>query len=191
VPVVDSLGLIWNVPDLVFQDISAINRLLREDPATLKLPKTADGYADDFHSPAVQQWFLAWPGAPVFVGCIVLAAKIKDLGIDERGFASRWRGDASDRLRDAIWEAWLQYLPPTAREQSQRIRRSLEAQRATQADLLLQTIEILEESRGEMVGEGIRKLKAALRSHIPPTSSGDSPEISDSIPDRSVTASSS
>ena len=190
-PAVDAMGTEWTVPELVFDDVLAINRELRKDPAALKLPKTVDGYADDFHSPPVQQWFLSWPGAPVFVGCILFSARIKALGIDERGFAGRWRGDAVERLKDTIWEAWLQYLPPAAREQSQGIRRTLDAQRATQAAVLIQTIEILEESRPHLIDEAAKKLKAALRSRIQSTSSGESEESSDSIPDDSVTASSS
>jgi len=190
VPVLDAVGTEWTVPDLVFQHITDINKALRQDPGSLKLPKTVDGYADDFHSPPVQQWFLSWPGAPVFVGCVLFDARIKALGIDERGFASRWRGDAIERLRDAIWEAWTQYLPPTARGQSQGIRRTLDAQRATQAAVLIQTIEILEETRPELIDEAARKLRKALQSRIQPTSSGDSPESSESIPEDSAIASS-
>lgn len=187
----DCMGTEWTVPDLVFDDVLAINRELRKDPAALKLPKTVDGYADDFHSPPVQQWFLSWPGAPVFAGCILFSSRIKELGIDERGFASRWRGDAVERLKDAIWEAWLQYLPPTAREQSRGIRKTLDVQRATQAEVLLQTIEILEEQRPQLIDETAKKLRKALQSRIQPTSSGGSEESSDSIPEVSVTASSS
>ena len=189
-PAADAMGMEWTIPDLVFDDVLAINRSLRQDPNALKLPKTVDGYSDDFHSPQVQQWFLTWPGAPVFVGCVLFASRIKELGLDERGFALRWRGDAVDRLRDAIWEAWLLYLPPEARERSQRIRRTLDAQRATQAAVLIQTIEILEESRPQLVEEAGRKLKEALRSRIPASSSGSSPEISDSIREGSAIASS-
>jgi hypothetical protein len=191
VPVLDAVGTEWTVPDLVFQDVAEINKSLRVDPGSLKLPKTVDDYADDFHSPPVQQWFLSWPGAPVFVGCILFASRIKELGIDERGFASRWRGDAIERLRDAIWEAWTQYLPPTAREQSQGIRRTLDAQRATQAAVLIQTIEILEETRPQLIDEAARKLRKALQSRIQPTSSGDLEESSESTPEGTATASSS
>lgn len=189
-PVLDAMGTEWTVPDLVFQDVTEINKALRVDPGSLKLPKTVDGYADDFHSPPMQQWFLSWPGAPIFVGCILFAARIKALGIDERGFASRWRGDAADRLKDALWEAWIAYLPPTARGQAQGIRKTLDAQRATQAAVLIQTIEILEETSPQLINESARKLREALRSRMQPTSSGDTPESSESIPEGTAIASS-
>ena len=187
---IDNLGMKWDLPELVWADVQAINRQLRQDPVALCLPKIADGHATDLHSPQVQEWFLTWPGAPIFVGAILLSTQSNSIKIDERGFATRWKGDAADRLRDAIWKAWVEYLPSDAREQSQQIRRSLQARRAVQADLLLQTIEILEQDGAVMVTESIGKLKSRLASHIQKKTSGDSPDSSESIPDHSATASS-
>lgn len=190
----DNMGMIWQLPELVWADVQAINKHLRLDPVALCLPKLVDGYATDLHSPQVQQWFLTWPGAPIAVGAILLSAQADAIKLDARGFATRWRGDAVDRLREAIWEAWIEYLPSQAREHSQTIRRSLEAQRAVQSDLLLQTITLLEEDGQVMVTESIQKLKDKLKerlvSRIAKKPSGDSPDSSESIPGHSAIVSS-
>lgn len=186
----DNMGTKWELPELVYEDVLAINRELRKDPVALCLPKTADGHATDLHSPQVQEWFLTWPGAPVFAGALLLAAQAKSIGVNARGFAKLWKAEAVDRLRDAIWEAWIEYLPKQAREQSQQIRRSLEARRAVQSELLLETIELLEKDGSVMVTEAIGKLKTKLASHIQRTTSGDSPDSSGSTPAPTATASS-
>lgn len=194
-PLLDALLVPWQLPPLGWKHVEAINRVLRSGAEDLALPKGADGsHLCDLHGVEVQQWFLTYPGAPICVGAILLERQATSLMLSPEDFATRWRGDAADRLRAAIWEEWISYLPQAARTLAAQIQRSVQEMRAKSIENLGRTFDLLIEGGAINQDEKIRaaqveiqKVKTKLQTMSPAdhgasATSGDAPESSDSTP---------
>lgn len=170
-PLLDALLVPWSLPSLGWRHVQAINRVLRSSGEDLALPKGADGVSlCDLHGVEVQQWLLTYPGAPICLGAILLNDQAEAMQLDAEAFATRWRGDAADRLRAAIWEEWLHYLPSAARTLAAQIDRSVQEMRAKSLTNLDRTFNLLIEGGAIQQDEKIQaaqteitKLKAKLQ----------------------------
>lgn len=176
----------WPLPEIDFGPICEINRMLRSDPESLELPTDKQGKRlTDFHHSEVQGWFLLWPGAPVAIGALLLKTEIQARKLDADGFAKVWKGDAIERLRAAIWQAWIEYLPSGPRQLAEQLARQAQAKQALSLEQLPEMaaidMQVFRHRTERAKAEELAKLQ-------PPASSvrktaGDSPESSDSTPD--------
>jgi hypothetical protein len=160
----DALNQQWHIPSIGWDpQIKAINRVLREGGADLSLPVGKDGVPlSDFHHPDVQCWFLQWPGAPICLGAILLVEQCQLLKLDATTFGARWRGDAIDRLRAAIWKEWVEYLPHDARALATQIERSVREQRAKAVGHLTETFDLLVSGGAIAMNQAIANAKTEL-----------------------------
>lgn len=195
-PLLDALLVPWTLPSLGWRHVQAINRVLRSSGEDLALPQGADGVTlCDLHGVEVQQWFLTYPGAPICLGAILLNDQAEAMQLDAEAFATRWRGDAADRLRGAIWEEWLHYLPSAARTLAAQIDRSVQELRATSLtnlgrtfDLLIEGGAIQQDEKIQAAQREIEKIKAKNQPAKPAADpgasgmSGDEPVCSASTP---------
>lgn len=177
----------WTVPPIYFGDVQRVNRSLRLGGSEIELPKDpkTGEVLTDWHHPRVQEWFLVWPGAPVLVGAILLERQAADY--TDREFATCWRGDACDRLREAIWKEWVEYLPSQARALAKQIERSITEQRANAAQHLSETFTLLIESGQLALDQTLENARAELerlrsRTTGPNATAGSTVEPSGSIP---------
>lgn len=180
----------WSIPVLTWVHVRQVNAALRQAGDDLLLPRDKAAQPIwDWHRPEVQQWFLGWPGAPVFIAALLLADQSQLQQLDEAAFASRWRGDALDRLRDALWQEFVAYLPTDARALATQIERSITEQRANAAGKLVETFDLLIATNvlalDQTLGTARSKLlqiKADQVARGPNGTSGGSPVGSDSTP---------
>jgi len=190
-PVTDANGRVWQIPALTWDHIRRVNKVLRDSAEELCLPRDAHGPLCDLHHPAVQEWFNRWSPAVIIVATVLLSDQAS--GVNEQQFAAAWRGDPVDQLREAIWAEWILYLPPSAREPAEELRKTLTAQRAIQAGAAVKMIDLMETEGLLIVDQSVETLRTKLKSLgglTSPTTVSGSPVSSDSTPAPGPTANS-
>jgi len=186
----DASGHSWTVPPIQFRDVLAINAVLREGGEALSLPLNAQGEPlCDLHLPEVQDWFRSWPGAPIAVGAVLLKPLAEALQLSEADFAARWRGEAIDRLREAIWRELIDYFPSSARAVAQQIQQQGDKTRALAQAKIEEALELLTQTRAATIEQQLTRVRQELATLQTPTTttgpgpskrSGDSPDRCDS-----------
>jgi len=164
----------WTVPTITWAHVREVNAVLRNAGVDLCLPQHSETKEVlwDWHLPSVQQWLLSWPGAPVCLAAVLLDTP---KGIDPKEFAGLWVGDAGDRLREAIWQEWVHYLPQAARALAVETERSVRELRANAMSHLEETFRLLVEAGVLKMEQEIAKARKLLAEHGPSGTSGDSP----------------
>lgn len=194
--VTDAYGREWLIPALTWDDLRRINKVIRDAAAELPLPRDQQGQPVwDLHHPQVQQWFHNWTPAAIIVATVLLGDQAKALKLDEIQFAAGWRGDPLDRLRDAIWQEFILYLPPSARGPAEELRKTLTAQRALQLQTAGKMLQLMETDGQLIVTQQIEALRRKIQTEtrdvpIPQTMGSGSQDSLDSIRERGRSANS-